>query len=62
MNEHAVVLVGARPAGLMLGEAAEHIATRVAGPDNLGLATRLEKVTGATIAELARLAADWPDA
>ena len=43
-------------------EAAEHIAAGIAGPESKSLATRLEKVTGAPIAELARLANDWPDA
>ena len=43
-------------------EAAEHIAAGIAGPESEGLATRLEKVTGASISELARLAKDWPDA
>lgn len=42
-------------------EAAEHIAAGIAGPESQALAARLEKVTGAPLAELARLANDWPD-
>jgi hypothetical protein len=41
-------------------EAAEHIAAGIGGPESKSLATRLEKVTGASIAELAQLANDWP--
>ena len=33
-----------------------------AGPETLLLVERLEKVTGATITELAVLAKDWPEA
>ena len=43
-------------------EAAEHIAAGITGSESESLATRLEKVTGASIADLALLANDWPDA
>lgn len=43
-------------------EAAEQIAAGIAGHESESLAMRLEKVTGANIAELARLASDLPDA
>jgi hypothetical protein len=43
-------------------ETAEHIASGIAGPESESLAARLEKVTGASIAELADFAKDWPDA
>lgn len=42
-------------------EAAEHVGSGIAGAESLSLAARLEKVTGATIAELAAFANEWPD-
>lgn len=42
-------------------EAAEHVASGIAGDESLSLAARLEKVTGSSIAELAVFAKDWPD-
>lgn len=43
-------------------EAALAVGTGTAGPDTERLVAKLEKVTGATIAELAVFAEDWPDA
>ncbi len=42
-------------------EAAQHIAAGIAGPESQTLAALLEKVTGAPLAEFARLANSWPD-
>jgi hypothetical protein len=41
-------------------EAAERIASGVAGPESEALAAKLEKVTGIPIAELAKHAEHWP--
>ncbi|MCE9657784.1 MAG: hypothetical protein K8R60_04445 [Burkholderiales bacterium] len=43
-------------------EAAQRTRDGTGGPDTASLVARLEKVTGAGIAELAMLAKDWPDA
>jgi len=43
-------------------EAAQRVAGGIAGPDTLRLVGRLEKVTGAGIEELGRLAMGWIDA
>jgi hypothetical protein len=40
-------------------EAAQRVEDGIAGPDTLLLVERLEKVTGAGIVDLARLAANW---
>jgi hypothetical protein len=42
-------------------EAAKRIASGVAGPESHALAEQLQRMTGATIAELAEHARDWPD-
>lgn len=43
-------------------EAAQRVAAGIAGPDTLRLVARPEKVTGAGIEELGRLAPGWLDA
>jgi hypothetical protein len=40
-------------------DAARRIKTSTAGPETLGLVARLEKVTGASIAELGKAAEAW---
>lgn len=41
-------------------DAADAIANGIAGPESSGLAAKLEKMTGCSIAELAKIAEKWP--
>jgi hypothetical protein len=49
-----------RDARRAIQEAADAIANGIAGPESSGLAAKLEKMTGCSIAELAKIAEKWP--
>ena len=54
-------LVTVEEARRAVSEVAQKVADGLAGPQTLRLAEQLEKMTGCTIAELARHAQHWPE-